>query len=75
MHAVFAAEFVATLAAEDEGGYNWAAMHALKAVMKNGRLVMDEPTEPPEGTELVLSVLDDGDDMDDAECVRLHESL
>jgi hypothetical protein len=37
-------------------------MQSLKAVVKNGRLVMDEPTELPEGTELVLAVIDDGDD-------------
>jgi hypothetical protein len=50
-------------------------MQALKAVVKNGRLVMDEPTELPEGTELVLAVVDKGDDVDDAERARLHESL
>ena len=36
---------------------------------------MDEPTELPEGTELVLAVVDGGDDMDDVERARLHESL
>ena len=52
-----------------------STMQALKAVVRNGRLVMDEPTELPEGTELVLTVVDEGDDMDDAERSRLHESL
>jgi hypothetical protein len=47
----------------------------LKAVVKHGRIVMNEPTELPEGTELVLAVVDEGDDMDDAERARLHESL
>ena len=51
------------------------AMQALKAVVRNGRLVMDEPTELPEGTELALTVADEGDDMDEAERARLHESL
>jgi hypothetical protein len=50
-------------------------MQPLRAVVKNGRLVMDEPTALPEGTELVLAVVDDGDDLDDAERARLHESL
>jgi hypothetical protein len=50
-------------------------MQALKAVVRNGRLVMDEPTELPEGTELALTVADEGDDMDEAEHARLHESL
>lgn len=50
------------------------AMH-LRAVVKQGRIVMDEPTELPEGTELVLAVAEDSDGMDDAERARLHESL
>jgi len=50
-------------------------MEPLKAVVKGGRIVVDEPTELPEGTELVLAVVDEGDDMDDAERGRLHESL
>jgi hypothetical protein len=47
----------------------------LKAVVKHGRIVMDEPTELPEGTELVLAVVDEDDDMDEVERARLHESL
>jgi hypothetical protein len=47
----------------------------LKAVVKQGRIVMDEPTELPEGTELVLAVVDEGDEMDDEERARLHQSL
>lgn len=47
----------------------------LKAVVKQGRIVIDEPTELPEGTELVLAVVDEGDDMDEAERARLHASL
>jgi hypothetical protein len=50
-------------------------MQPLKAVVKNGRLVMNEPTELPEGTEVVLSVADEGDELDDKERARLHESL
>jgi hypothetical protein len=34
-------------------------MQPLKAVVRNGRLVVDEPTELPEGTELVLAVVED----------------
>ena len=51
------------------------AMQSLKAIVKNGRLVMDEATELPEGTEVVLAAVDGTDDMDDAERARLHESL
>jgi hypothetical protein len=50
-------------------------MQPLKAVVKNGRLVLDEPTALPEGTELLLAVVDEGDEMDEAERARLHESL
>jgi hypothetical protein len=50
-------------------------MHRLKAVVKNGRLVLDEPTELPEGTELVLAVVDDGQPLDEDERARLDESL
>ena len=52
-------------------------MEALKAVVKNGRLVLDEPTELPEGTELRL-VVDDGvalDDMDPEERAALLKSI
>ena len=56
-------------------GYILRAMQSKKARVHNGRLVLDEPTELPEGTEVVLAVADDGDDMDDEERARLHESL
>ena len=52
-------------------------MEALKAVVKNGRLVLDEPTELPEGTELRL-VVDDGvalDDMDPDERAALLKCI
>ena len=40
-------------------------MQALKAVVKNGRLVLDEPTNLPEGTEVELLSIDDAVDPDD----------
>jgi hypothetical protein len=43
-------------------------MNALKALVKNGRIVVDEPTDLPEGTELQLVVLQDVDnDVDEDE--------
>jgi hypothetical protein len=39
-------------------------MQALKAVVKNGRLVLDEPTDLPEGAEVELAVVDHGDDAE-----------
>jgi hypothetical protein len=50
-------------------------MNALKAHVKNGRIVVDEPTDLPEGTELYLVPVEDGDDLDDAERAALHEAL
>jgi hypothetical protein len=55
-------------------------MRALKAHVKAGRLVLDEPTDLPEGEEVSLVPLDEvlvsgGDYLDDQERERLHESL
>jgi hypothetical protein len=47
----------------------------LKARVKAGRLVMDEPTDLPEGTEIELLPLDPGDWLDDASRVALHKAL
>ena len=37
------------------------AMQPVRGVVRNGRLVVDEPTDMPDGTELVLAVVDEGD--------------
>lgn len=51
-------------------------MQPLKARVKNGRLVMDEPTDLPEGTEVTLEITDeDGGDYDDEERERINDSL
>ena len=50
-------------------------MQPLKAHVKDGRLVLDEPTDLPEGTEVQLTIVDDTDELDDDERVRLHEAL
>jgi hypothetical protein len=49
-------------------------MRALKAHVKAGRLVLDEPTELPEGTEVVLTVVED-DDFEPEERARLLKAL
>lgn len=46
----------------------------LRARVRNGRLVLDEPTDLPEGEEVEL-VPADTDDLDDDERTALHESL
>ena len=50
-------------------------MAAVKALVKNGRLVLDEPTDLPEGTVVPLDIADDWDDLDDEERAELHESI
>lgn len=55
-------------------------MQPLKAHVKNGRLLLDEPTELPEGEVIELVPLDDvlangGDYLDDEERERLHQSI
>lgn len=47
----------------------------LRARVRNGRLVLDEPTNLPEGAEVNLSIVDGEDEMDDAERARLHRAL
>jgi hypothetical protein len=47
-------------------------MHAL---VKNGRLTLDEPTDLPEGTVVPLEIADDWDDLDDEERAELHAAI
>jgi hypothetical protein len=48
-------------------------MHALTAKVRNGRLVLDEPTDLPEGAEVPLQLVDP-DDLTDEERAALHAS-
>lgn len=47
----------------------------LKARVKAGRLVLDEPTDLPEGTEIELLPLDPGDWLDEESRAALHKAL
>ena len=47
----------------------------LKARVRAGRLVIDEPTDLPEGTELELLPLDPGDWLDETDRAALHDAL
>ena len=47
----------------------------IKARVRAGRLVVDEPTDLPEGTELQLLPLDPGDWLDEGDRAALHEAL
>jgi hypothetical protein len=48
-------------------------MQPLKAHVHNGRLVLDEPTDLPEGTEVELVAVDD--DFDPEERARLLQAI
>jgi hypothetical protein len=47
----------------------------IKGQVRGGRLIVDEPTTLPEGTEVRLLPLDPGDWLDDADPAALHEAL
>jgi hypothetical protein len=49
-------------------------MRALKAHVRGGRLVLDEPTDLPEGAEVELTVIED-DDFEPEERARLDAAL
>lgn len=50
-------------------------MTPLRARVKNGRLVLDEPTELPEGAEVEFVPANDIDDLEPDERARLHGFL
>jgi len=47
----------------------------IKARVRSGRLVLDEPTDLPEGAEVELLPLDPGDWLDETERAELHRAL
>ena len=47
----------------------------VKAHVQDGRLVIDEPTDLPERTEIDLLGLDPGDWLDEVDRAALHEAL
>ena len=57
------------------------SMSTLTAIVKEGRLVLDEPTTLPEGTKVQLEEadlywsLEHGDELEDASRQELHASL
>ena len=54
--------------------YDLSGMKALKAQVRGGRLVLDEPTNLPEGAEVRVALVDH-DDLDDNERAELHAAL
>jgi len=50
-------------------------MSTIRARVRNGRLIVDEPTDLPEGTELDLLVDDAGASLDESERTALDAAL
>jgi hypothetical protein len=47
----------------------------LRARVRDGRIVTDDPVELPEGTAVDVLVADVDDDLDDADIAALHAAL
>ena len=50
-------------------------MSPLRARVENGRLLLDEPTELPDGTIVEIVANDEGDDLTEPERQALHDAL
>ena len=59
------------------GGKPSATIFAMtiKAHVREGRLVVDEPTDLPNGTEIELLPIDPGDWLDETDRAALHDAL
>jgi len=50
-------------------------MGPIRARVKNGKLIVEEPTLLPEGTVLDLVIDDEGDDLSEEERTALHAAI
>lgn len=57
-----------------DAGYD-GFVRTVEGHVVNGRLVVEEPTQLPEGTVVKLVVVDEGDDLDDDERTALHAAI
>ena len=48
---------------------------SVRATVQNGRLIVDQETQLPEGTVLDLVIDDEGDDLDDAQRRALDQAI
>jgi len=67
-----------TRAIGPERGPGWISRVRLAcdcARLHQGRLKLDEPYDAPEGTEVDLAIVDDGDELDEDERKRLHAAI
>ena len=56
-------------------GWGYALGVGIRATVRNGRLVVDQATQLPEGTVLDLVVDDDGDQLDEREREALDAAI
>ena len=64
------------VAALSDGRANMQSMvFTLRARVRGGRLVLDEPIHLPEGSEVDLVLADEQDDLDEEDRARLHAAL
>jgi hypothetical protein len=47
----------------------------LRGHIENGRIVVDERVDLPDGAEVRLSLVDEADDLDEEDRARLHAAL
>jgi hypothetical protein len=50
-------------------------MQVLKAHVRGGHIVVDEPIDLPEGTEVLVYLADDWNTLDDEERAALHQEI
>jgi hypothetical protein len=50
-------------------------MKAFRARVRNGRIVVDEPTDLPDGTDVYLLPIRDGDELDDEDRAALATAI
>jgi hypothetical protein len=48
---------------------------ALMGHIENGKIIVDEDVDLPEGTEVKVILVDDADELDDEDRARLHVAL
>ena len=47
----------------------------IRGQVRGGRLLVDEPIDLPDGCEVALAMVEDGDDLDDDDRARLHDAI
>jgi len=47
----------------------------IRGQVRGGRLLVDEPIDLPDGCEVALAMVEDGDDLDDEDRARLHDAI